>query len=192
VAAMTRTIQVSLQRRAVANMKKVASLEVAYALVMAVACAISYLVTSRLLGPFIDRGDSLLGGMWAAIATAFVFRETREGSVAAGISRLIATSVSFALCSIYLALFPVNTMGIGLLIGAGTIVMQLLRRPGDIMTTAITTIVLTVVAAIDPANALEQPLLRLFDTITGIGVGVLLRWAGSCAVSAAGIVSLYK
>jgi uncharacterized membrane protein YccC len=126
--------------------------------------------------------------MWAAIATAVIFRgETREGSAAAGLSRLIATSVSFVLCSIYLALLPVNTLGIGLLIGAGTIVMQLLRRPGDITTTAITTIVLAVVAAIDPEHALEQPLLRLYDTVTGIGVGVLIGWAGSYAMSVAGL-----
>ena len=166
-------------------MKRIVLSEVTYAMVMGIACAVSYFVTSWLLGLFIDRSDSLLGGMWAAVAAAFVFRETREGSAAAGLSRLIATSVSFALCSIYFALFPVNSVGIGLLIGAGTIVMQRLRRPGDIITTAITTVVLTSVAAIDPEHALEQPMLRFFDTIMGIGVGVGVRWAWSCALSVA-------
>src|SRR3954462_5613183 len=115
-------------------MKKITLSELAYAMMMAVACAASYLVTSRVIGPFIDRGDSLLGGMWAAVATAFVFRETRVGSLAAGVSRLVATFVSFALCSISIALLPVNAGGIVLLIGAGAIVMQSFRRPEDIIT----------------------------------------------------------
>ena len=65
---------------------------------MAVACAISYVLIAELLGSFIDQANTLLGGMWAAVATVFVFRETREGSVSAGVSRLIATRVSFVLC----------------------------------------------------------------------------------------------
>lgn len=173
-------------------MKKIALPELAYAMVMAVGCAVSYLVTSRMLGPFIDRGDSLLGGTWAAVATAFVFRETRDGSLAAGVSRLIATCVSFALCSIYIALLPVNAEGTAILIGAGAIVMQLVRRPEDIITTTITSIVLMGVAAIDPERAFEQPMLRLFDTVTGIGIGVLLRWLLSCLMARAGIVPASK
>jgi hypothetical protein len=90
------------------KMKKIALSEVAYVTVMAVACAISYLMTSRLLDPLVDRGDSLLGGMWGAIADVFVFRATREDSVAAGMSQLIATSVSFVIVSIYVARFPVT------------------------------------------------------------------------------------
>jgi hypothetical protein len=39
-------------------MKKITLSELAYAMMMAVACAASYLVTSRVIGPFIDRGDS--------------------------------------------------------------------------------------------------------------------------------------
>ncbi|OSI23793.1 FUSC family protein [Bradyrhizobium canariense] len=169
-------------------MKKITLSELAYAIMMAVACAASYPVTSRVIGPFIDRGDSLLGGMWAAVATAFVFRETRVGSLAAGVSRLVATCVSFALCSIYIALLPVNAGGIVLLIGAGAIVMQSFRRPEDIITTSITSIVLMGVAAIDPEHAFEQPVLRLFDTVTGIGIGVPLRWGISCAMARPGIV----
>ena len=36
-----------------------------------------------------------------------------------------------------------------------------------------------VVAAISPRDAWEQPLLRLIDTVVGIGVGVAGKWAGS-------------
>ena len=76
-------------------MKKLTAWDFIYAVVMAIACAVSYLLTTELLGGFIDHSDTLLGGMWAAVATLFVFRETREGSVSAGVSRLIATCVSF-------------------------------------------------------------------------------------------------
>lgn len=168
-------------------MRKLTLWEVIYAFDMAAACTISYLLTTELPGGLIDRGDTLLGGMWAAVATLFVFRETREGSLSAGLSRLVATFVSFVLCFVYIALFPVNAAGLGLVIGIGTLVMMLLRRPEDIVTTGITTTVVLVVAAIDPKHALTQPPLRLLDTVVGIGVGMLLKWAASYVVARAGI-----
>jgi uncharacterized membrane protein YgaE (UPF0421/DUF939 family) len=171
-------------------MKKLTLWEMIYAFDMALACAISYLLTTELLGGLIDRGDTLLGGMWAAVATLFVFRETREGTVSAGMSRLAATCVSFVLCFIYIALFPVNAAGIGLVIGVGTIVMLLLGRREDVVTTGITTTVVLVVAAIDPRHALAQPPLRLLDTVVGIAVGMLLKWAASYAVARAGLASV--
>jgi hypothetical protein len=128
--------------------------------------------------------------MWAAVATPFVFRETREGSVSAGISRLIATCVRFVLCFIYIALFSVNAAGIGVVIGLGTIVMIMLRRPDDVTTTGITTTVVLVVAAIDPKHALAQPPLRLLDTVVGVAVGVLLKGAASYAMARAGLVAI--
>ena len=73
-----------------------------YALDMALACLLSYSIITYVLSPFVERPDALLGGMWATVATVFVFRETRAGSLAAGIDRLIATGVSFALCLAYL------------------------------------------------------------------------------------------
>src|SRR5215470_12116556 len=158
---------------------------------MAIACVVSYLLTTELLGGFIDRSDTLLGGMWAAVATLFVFRETREGSLSAGKSRLAATLVSFVLCFIYIALLPVNAVGIGLVIGVGTIVILVLGRHEDIVTTGITTTVVLVVAAIDPRHALAQPPLRLLDTVVGIGVGMLAKWAACYAMARAGFVPVY-
>src|SRR5271167_1236912 len=127
-------------------MKRPTLWEAIYAFNMAVACAISYFLTTEFLGSFIDHTNSLLGGMWAAVATVFVFRPTREGSIAAGISRLSATCVSFILCFLYIALFSVNAIGIGFVVGLGTIIMTLLGRRDDIVTTGITTIVVLVVA----------------------------------------------
>ena len=80
---------------------------------MALACFVSYCVTTHVLSPFIAEPDALLGGMWATVATVFVFRETRASSLAAGVSRLIATGVSFALCLAYLLALPFHPAGLG-------------------------------------------------------------------------------
>jgi len=150
-----------------------------YALDMAVACFVSYWVTTHVLSPFVAEPDALLGGMWATVATVFVFRETRTGSLAAGISRLIATGVSFALCLAYLLVLPFHPAGLAVLLGAGTLIVMALGRRDDIVTTGITTVVVMVVAAISPRDAWHQPLLRLADTVVGIAIGVAGKWIGS-------------
>ena len=150
-----------------------------YALNMAIACAISYWITTLALQPLTNRDSDLLGGMWAAAATVFVFRETRQDSFTAGVARLIATCVSFALCLLYLWFFPFTSLGMAALLGTGTLVMMLLNRRGDIVTTGITTAVVMGVAAMSPLNAWQQPLLRLIDTVVGIAVGVACKWIAS-------------
>jgi hypothetical protein len=59
-----------------------------------------------LLVRFVDQPTNLLGRMWAAVATVFVFRKSRASALSAGLARLIATCVSFALCLVYLLSFP--------------------------------------------------------------------------------------
>ena len=113
------------------------------------------------------------------VATVFVFRETRLRSLSAGIARLIATCVSFALCLLYLLLFPFTAVGMAVLIGMGTVAMALLGRRDDIVTTAITTAVVMVVAAISPEDAWQQPLLRLADTVVGVATGAACKWGSS-------------
>jgi uncharacterized membrane protein YccC len=140
-------------------------------------------ITSSILFSAASRDDDLLGGMWAAVAAAFVFRDTQAHSLSAGAGRLIATCVSFALGFLYLAILPPSAVGIPILVAAGTLVMTVLNRREDIITTAITTIVVMVVAIISPVHAWVQPLLRVFDTIVGIGVGVACKWAASAALS---------
>ncbi|WP_024507967.1 FUSC family protein [Bradyrhizobium sp. ARR65] len=153
--------------------------DVVYALDMAIACAISYWLITHALQPLTDRDSDLLGGMWAVAATVFVFRETRQDSFTAGVARLIATCVSFALCLIYLWFFPFTPLGMAALLGIGTLAMMLLDRRGDIVTTGITTAVVMVVAGMSPLNAWHQPLLRLIDTVVGIAVGVACKWIAS-------------
>jgi uncharacterized membrane protein YgaE (UPF0421/DUF939 family) len=146
---------------------------------MAIACFISYSLITYVLSPFVATPDAFLGGMWATVATIFVFRETRVSSLAAGISRLSATCVSFALCLAYLAIWPFHPAGLAALLGIGTGIMMYLGRREDIVTTGITTTVVMVVAAMSPQEAWHQPLLRLADTVVGIAVGVACKWIAS-------------
>jgi hypothetical protein len=54
---------------------------------MAIACAISYWVITYILAPFVGKASDFLGGMWAVVATVFVFRDNRANSMSAGIAR---------------------------------------------------------------------------------------------------------
>ncbi len=148
--------------------------------VLAVACLITYeLVTSALSRVYsLSRADDLLGGMWAVLATIFVLRDSFGKSVAAGVSRMAATSVSFVLCLIYLAFLPFHPWALALLVGASALAVMLLGRPGDAVTAGITTAVILVVAAVSPQHAWQQPILRLADTIVGVVVGVVAAWTG--------------
>jgi uncharacterized membrane protein YccC len=116
--------------------------------------------------------DDLLGGMWAVIATVFVYRDTQTDSFAAAISRITATAVSLALCLIYLLIAPSHPWSLALLIALGTTLVTLAGRPGDSITTGITIAVVMVVAELEPRNAWEQPILRFADTIVGVIVGI--------------------
>jgi uncharacterized membrane protein YccC len=65
-----------------------------------------------------------------------------------------------------------------LLIGAGSLILILAGRPDDVITATITTAILMVLAAVDPHDTWEQPLLRFVDTLVGIGIGVAVSWLG--------------
>jgi uncharacterized membrane protein YccC len=162
-----------------ATSDKFTTWDIAYSVNMGIACLITYWVITGVLSGLVDRAADLLGGMWAVVAVIFVFRDTRAHALSAGLARLIATCVSFALCLPYLLLFPFTALGLAALLGIGTLVMALLGRRDDIATTGITTAVVMVVAAMSPLDAWQQPLLRLFDTVVGIALGVAFKWIGS-------------
>ena len=148
---------------------------------MALACLVSYAAMTELLNAVVEGRADPIGGMWAAVSTAFVFRDSRRHSLTAGAGRLIATCVSFALCLPYLWLFPANVAGMTMLLAVGTLLMMLLDRREDIITTAVTTIVVMVVALGRPVDAWQQPLLRLFDTGVGVAIGWAAKWVASFA-----------
>jgi hypothetical protein len=151
-----------------------------HAVVLAICCFISFRIVTDILAAaqFLPRDDELLGGMWAVIATIFVFRYSYEESARAALSRTSATLVSFALCFLYLSIFPFRPLGMAALVGVGAIVLSLIGRSEDIITTGITTAVVMVVAGISPQHAWKQPILRLIDTLVGIGVGIAGAWIG--------------
>jgi formate/nitrite transporter FocA (FNT family) len=58
------------------------------------------------------------------------------------------------------------------LIGIGGAILIVIGRSEDLITNSITTTVVMVVAGISPQRAWEQPILRLFDTLIGVAVGI--------------------
>jgi hypothetical protein len=106
---------------------------------LSVATLATYLLTTHVLAQVhsLSRADDLLGGMWAVIATLFVFRDTYGQSVTVAVSRMAATSVSLVLCLVYLLILPFHAWGLGVLVGLGALVMTFLGRPGDTITTGI-------------------------------------------------------
>jgi uncharacterized membrane protein YgaE (UPF0421/DUF939 family) len=149
-----------------------------HGLTLSILCVISYWLITHLLAHMfsVSRDDDLLGGMWAVVATVFVYRYGYEQSVRAALSRVEATSLSFVLCFIYLLLFPFHLWGMATLIGVGAVAMSLLGRPEDVITTGITTAVVMVVSAISPDHAWKQPILRVIDTIVGVAIGFVGAW----------------
>jgi hypothetical protein len=145
---------------------------------LASACFSSYAVITHILTRtyFVSRDDDFLGGMWAVAATIFVYRESYQQSVRAAVSRMAATLLSFVLCLAYLLILPFSPWGMAAVIGIGAVILTLLGRSEDIITTGITTAVVMVVAGISPQNAWMQPILRLVDTGDGVGVGISTAW----------------
>jgi uncharacterized membrane protein YccC len=148
------------------------------AMVLSVACLITYLLVDRVLSRLdvVSTDSDLLGGMWAVIATIFVIRDGYRRSVAAATSRMAATLVSFAVCFVYLLFLPFHPWALAVLICASALIVNLLARPEDAITAAITTTVVMVVAAVSPQRAWQQPILRLADTVVGVAVGIAAVW----------------
>ena len=166
------------------SVEKLSLWDLFYALDMAIACLISYVLMTYLVSPYVDKTDTFLAGMWASVATVFVFRPTHRAALSAGISRLSATCVSFALCLAYLLVLPFHPVGLAALLGLGTLIMISLGRPDDVVTAGITTAVVMVVAAMGPQqDAWRQPVLRVVDTVIGITTGMTCKWVASSLYS---------
>jgi uncharacterized membrane protein YccC len=146
--------------------------------VLAVACLVSWLLTTRVLSAAhsVSADDDLLGAMWAVLATIFVNRASYRESVSAAVSRVAATLISFGYCLLYLAFLPFHVWALPVLIGVSALTATLIGRPGDAMTAAITSAVVLVVCAVSPADAWLQPILRFADTVIGAAVGVAFAW----------------
>ncbi len=146
--------------------------------VLAVASLATYWLVAGLLSRVwsISRADDVLGALWAVIAAIFVCRGSYQQSVAAAVSRMAATAVSFVLCLVCLIFLPFHAWALAVLIGLSALAVMLIGRPGDAVTAAIATTVVMVVAAVTPRDAWEQPILRFADTLIGVAVGVAAAW----------------
>jgi uncharacterized membrane protein YgaE (UPF0421/DUF939 family) len=150
-----------------------------YAVSIAVASVLTYCLLAFAVPAVTHRPWDSVGILWAVISTVFVFRDTRAHSLAAGVSRLVATGISFALCLLYLLLFPANGFGLALLIIIGCLLMMVLGRRDEIGLTAITTAVVMIVGASRPQDAWQQPIHRLIDTVLGVAIGMACKWVAS-------------
>jgi uncharacterized membrane protein YccC len=153
-------------------------------ILLAVACLVSYWLTTGVLSLAysVSPADDALGGLWAVIATVFLFRDCYDKSLAAAASRMAATLVSFALCLAYLAFLPFHPWGLAILVGLSVLVTAVTGRPEDEITAGITTAVVMVAAKLSPHDAWRQPILRLADTAVGVAVGLVAAWLGLRAV----------
>jgi uncharacterized membrane protein YccC len=147
--------------------------------VLGVACLVTYVlvtaVRSRVYSA--SRADDFIGGLWAVIGTIFVLRSSYQQSVAAGMSRLVSTTISFVLCLVYLIFLPSNAVAVAGLIALTALAVLLLGQPANVVTACVTTAVVMVVAAVSPEHAWQQPILRLVDTIVGVAIGLAFAWA---------------
>ncbi len=160
------------------SLTKLTVATVMHALLVALAAVASYALVADLIGPAIswDSGTEQLGGMWAAVATLFCFRDSYAASVDFALSRMSATLTSFVLCTVYLLLLPFSPWGMALVVVVGALILTAVGRSEDIITTSITTVVVLVVASLASHDRWAQPLLRLLDTAVGVAVGVVAAW----------------
>ena len=155
------------------KVERLSKADLIYVIALTIASLIAYALTYSILEPFVNRPNDMLGGMWATLATVFVLKEARNPSLRAGVGRFFATCISCVLTFVYLLLFPFSPVGMAVIIGLGAIVVVLLGRRDDVVTTGITTAVIMVSAGLGPASlAWTIPPLRLLDTVIGIVVGV--------------------
>ncbi|HEY4828405.1 MAG TPA: FUSC family protein [Solirubrobacteraceae bacterium] len=149
-----------------------------HSLALAIACLVTYWLAVHGLARLhsVSRADDVLGGIWAVIATVFVYRTSYDGSASAALDRMTATLLSFVLCLIYLLVLPVDPVGLAAMIGVSALATMLLSRPQDAVTAGITTAIVLGVASLSPHHVWQQPILRLADTALGTAVGLATAW----------------
>jgi uncharacterized membrane protein YccC len=145
---------------------------------LAIACLITYWLTVHGLDRIhsVSAADDVLGGIWAVIATVFVYHAGYDTSTTAALTRMTATLLSFCLCLIYLLILPVSAVGLAAMIGVTGLATTLVGRPQDAVTAGITTAIVLGVASLSPHDVWQQPILRLLDTALGTAVGLGAAW----------------
>jgi uncharacterized membrane protein YgaE (UPF0421/DUF939 family) len=166
-----KAVQVRFERLSAADLE--------HAVNLAIAALVTYALTTSITPLLLNRPAEPVGILWAVISAVFVVKNNRERSLSAGISRLVSTCASFALCAVYLLFLPANPLGMSILIGIGALLMMLAGRRDEINLVAVTTAVILIVAAENPQAAWQQPLLRLADSVAGVAIGIACIWITS-------------
>lgn len=137
-----------------------------------------YWLAAHVINPIhrISATGDTIGALWAAISTVFVYRHSYDESESAALSRVAGTAVSFILCLIYLAIFPFHLWAIAVVIAIGAFVLTIAGRPQDTMPASLASLVVLVIASIDPHNAWQQAILRFLDTVLGVAIGLAAVW----------------
>jgi hypothetical protein len=151
---------------------------VAQSVALALACLAGYSLArhaSAYIHPLADADDQV-AGLWAVIATAFVFRTSRAESIVAAKTRVAATALSFALCFAYLLFLPSHPWAMAALIAVGTLVLTSAGQSRDVGVGAITTAAVMVIAALSQHHQWRQPLIGAAATATGIAIGLAASW----------------
>src|SRR6267378_4403172 len=86
-----------------------------HSVTLSLLCVISYWLITHMLAQvfWVSRDDDLLGGMWAVVATIFVYRYSCEASAGASLSRMGGNFIKLRSLFYLPALFPVPSLGIG-------------------------------------------------------------------------------
>ncbi len=82
----------------------------------------------------------------------FVSKHDERKSWQAGISHLLATTLSLVLCLIYLLNLPSHPVGIAALVAIGALVAAIFSHRGEVVTYGISTVVVMVVACNRPSD----------------------------------------
>jgi uncharacterized membrane protein YccC len=135
----------------------------------------------------LSEADGQTAGVWAVIATAFVFRTTPGESVAAAKTRVAATALSFALCFAYLLFLPFHPWALALLIAVGSLVLNSAGQPGDVPIAGITIGAVMIIAALSPHDPWRQPLIAAVATAVGIALGLGASWLANRLTTRSGI-----
>jgi len=151
---------------------------VVQSLTLSLACLASYSLVRYASAHFdsLSHADDLVGGLWAVIATAFVFRTSEGESITAVKTRVASTGLSFALCFVFLLFLPSHPWGMALMIAVSTLLLIALGQSGDVGVSAITIGAVMVIAALGPHDPWKQPLIGAVATAVGIAIGFAASW----------------
>jgi len=156
--------------------ERLSAADLGHAVNLATAALATYALTTSITPLLLNRPAEPVGILWAVISAVFAVKNNRERSLSAGISRLVSTCASFALCLVYLLFLPANPLGMAILIGIGGLLMMWAGRRDEINLVAVTTAVILIVAGENPQAAWQQPLLRLVDSVVGVAVSIACIW----------------